>query len=139
MRRWLRRAAADRGETLIESLVTISVLGIAITALLGAITLGVRTSVLHRKHTQAQAELRNWAEKVSTKYLPCGVDPAGPGALPPGLDGQVTQVRYWDGTKFGSSCATPDQGLEVVTLRINVAAGLQPGFSRDLDVVVRKP
>jgi len=141
----LRPERFDRGETLIEALVTIAILGIAVVALLGAIMMGIRTSVLHRKHAQAQAELRSWAERISATgatYVPCAKpgDVVGPGALPQGLSGSVIGVEYWDGTSsFGPGCAVAtDHGLQRVTLRITAAPGVQPTVSEELDVVVRK-
>jgi len=143
-----RSGRIDRGESLIEALVTISILGIAVVALLGAVLIGVKTSVLHRKHAQAQAELRSWAERIGTAPgtgAPVYTDCARPANFPalnsptPGISGSVTSVRYWDGdsSSFRPSCG-PDPGLQKVTLRITVAAGIHPGFSQTLDVVVRK-
>jgi len=132
---------ADRGESLIEALVTIAILGIAVVALLGAVLMGVKTSALHRKHAQAQAELRSWGERISAdSWDDCANRQsfAGPGLLPDGLNGTITAVQYWNGTTFGPVC-NPSAGLQQVTLRITVAAGIHPGFSQDLEVVVRKP
>lgn len=143
--RHLRPRAPDAGETLIEALVTIAILGIAVVVLLSAILIGVKTSVAHRKHAQAQGELRSWAERITSRaYVDCA-DPVtfgGPGALPEGLSGNVIAVQYWDGTKFvPRGCAGPagDKGLQKVSLRLHVADGIAPGFTQDLDVVVRRP
>lgn len=132
---------ADTGETLIEALVTIAILGTAVVALLGAVLLGIKTSVQHRNHAQVQAELRSWAERVSAStYVDCASEAAfgGPGTLPDGLNGDVTAVQYWNGSAFGSAC-NPDAGLQKVTLKITVADGIGPGFSRELHVMVRRP
>lgn len=139
----LRPQRVDTGETLIEALVTIAILGIAVVALLGAVLIGVKTSVLHRKHAQAQGELRSWAERISAgPYVNCAnqADFVAFSSTTGGLSGAVTAVRYWDGSAsaFGPSCGT-DSGLQRVTLRITVADGIAPGFSQDLNVVVRRP
>lgn len=139
-----RPERADRGETLIEALITIGILGVAVVALLGSLLLGVRTSVQHRKAAQAQAELRSWAERISRDPYDRCARPgnfAGPGSLPSGLSGSVGLVKYWDPTaaQFTTAPCRLDRGLQKVTLRITVADGIAPGFTRSLDVVVRQP
>ncbi len=139
-----RRQPHDRGESLIEALVTISILGIAVVALLGGILIGIQTSVMHRKQAQAQGELRSWAERISTDlYDACATPGNFAGYVPPAdlagkVSGSVTAVQYWNGTAFVGSCGA-DSGLQKVTLKVTVAPGVHPGFDVSLDVVVRKP
>jgi len=132
----------DTGETLIELLVAIVILGIAVVAILGGIVVIVESSTLHRKQAQAQNGLRAWAEQTSAAtYNDCataGSFSLPSPSLPSGFTPQVTAVEYWNGTSFSSSCAG-DQGIQKVTLRVVVANSLYPGFTQSLDVVVRKP
>lgn len=137
----LRARRLDAGETLIESLVTIAILGVAVVALLGAILIGIKTSVVHRKNAQAQAELRSWAEQISsTSYLDCATEShfARP-ALPAGFTPSISDVQHWNGSAFDNAACGPDRGLQKITLRISVADGISPGFTEDLNVVVRRP
>jgi len=132
----------DTGETLIELLVAIVILGIAVVAILGGIVVIVESSTLHRKQAQSQNWLRSWAEQISAAtYNDCaaagGFSLPSP-SLPSGFTPTVTAVQYWTGTSFSNSCAS-DQGIQKVTLRVAVANGLYPGFTQSLDVVVRKP
>jgi Tfp pilus assembly protein PilV len=132
----------DTGETLIELLVAIVILGIAVVAILGGIVVVVESSSMHRRQAQAQNGLRVWAEQISAAtYSDCataGSFSLPSPSLPNGFTPTVTAVQYWSGTSFSNSCAS-DQGIQKVTLRVAVAAGLYPGFTQSLDVVVRKP
>jgi Tfp pilus assembly protein PilV len=132
----------DAGETLVEMLVAIVILGTSVIAILGGILVVVESSSVHRKQAQSQNGLRTWAEQVSAApYVDCatagGFSPPSP-ALPSGLTPTVTAVQYWTGSSFASSCGS-DTGIQKVTLQIAAASGLYPGFTLSLDVVVRKP
>ena len=136
------RAAGDAGETLVELLVAVVILGLAFVAILGGILVSVETSTLHRRQAQSQIALRAWAEQIAGgAYSDCATT-AGFGAptatLPSGFTAAVGAVQYWNGTAFVASCAG-DTGIQRVTLRMTVAASLYPGFVQTLDVVVRKP
>lgn len=139
-----RRAAVrhDRGETLVELLVTIVILGIAGVAILGATLIAVDSSVLHRSQAQAQAGLRSWAEQIArASYTECAGTSSFP--APSGVSSDfswtVNGVQYWDGSQFVASCAGTDRGVQKVTLQVTVPRTVYPGFSQKLDVVVRKP
>ena len=138
------------GETLIETLVTVAIMAIAASAVLTGVMATVNTSQLHRAQADTQALLRSWAEAVSAKtYVNCPTAtdasfPAPP-TLPAGFTAQVNQVQYWnpstglfDGDR--TRClSSGDSGMQKVRLRIVVPTGLQPGFTTDLAVIVRKP
>jgi len=71
------RAADDRGDTLIEILITVVIMGIAFAAILGGFATSVKASGVHEDLADAQAGVRNAAEQVKAKaYVPC----AGVGA-----------------------------------------------------------
>lgn len=137
-----RPAARDAGETLVELLVTVVILGIATSGISAALLATVNASDLHRQQVLARAALRSWAEQIGTgTYNACaaaGSFAAPSPALPSGLTAAVTSVSYWDGTSFAASCAG-DRGVQKVTLRITAANGLSASLSQDVEVVVRKP
>jgi hypothetical protein len=147
-----RHRRGDAGETLVELLITIVVLGTSVLGVMGAVATAVGTSTLDRRQVQAQAVLRGWGEKVAgvddAAYGDClgtsGVAAAtpAPAALPAGFGAAVTGVSYWNTATgaFGAAC-TPgsDPGLRRVTLRLTADSLLYPGFTQTLDVVVRKP
>jgi hypothetical protein len=138
----------DRGESLVEILVSISILGVAGSAILGAVGMASSSSTLHRNLATSQNLVRNWAEAVTAAdYVKC----AGPGAFDgtkpnltadqyKGYSATVSAVRYWDGTTFGTACsAATDTGLQRVSLVISAPASMGPSFDQTLDVVVRRP
>jgi type II secretory pathway pseudopilin PulG len=139
--------AADGGETLIELLVAMVVIGIAVVGILGALSLAAGASSAAKGQARGRAVLASWAESLSAvadtggyRYTACasaGTFPA-PAGLPTGYGAAVSAVRYWNGTAWSATCGT-DQGLQRLTLTVTSPAGLLPGTSQTLDVVVRRP
>jgi type II secretory pathway pseudopilin PulG len=133
----------ESGETLIELLVAIVVIGIGVTALLGAWQIAVASSSLNANQSRAQALLRTWAESVADTgtyaYVPCASPASMPAAvgLPTGFTSQVT-VKYWTGSAWGS-CPGTDLGVEQVSLTVTSPNGLYPGITQRLAVVRRRP
>ena len=120
-----RRRREDAGETLLELLLTITVLGITVVSVLGAVLIAVDSSSLDRRAVQAQSLLKSWGEYVvgqttdagAGAYVPCastttytsGVwaySPQSSGGplqnLPTGFTATVASVKYWNGTTFTS-------------------------------------
>ena len=151
----------ERGESLLEILLSIMIIGIAVTAILGGVGIAAKASTLDERQIHAQALLRSWGEHVQARttdstYVPCATAstygsgspwwyttpaPAGLDAMPADFTPGIAEVAYWvPGTPgaFGSSCGT-DSGVQRVRLAITVADGLYPGFTSTYDVVVRRP
>jgi type II secretory pathway pseudopilin PulG len=137
-----RSGGRDAGETLVELLVTVVILGIATSGISAALLATVDASGLHRQQVLARAALRSWAEQIGTgTYVNCAVASnfAAPSpALPSGLTAAVAGVSYWNGTSFAGSCGV-DTGVQKVRLRITAANGLSTPLSREVEVIVRKP
>ncbi len=141
------RAAAERGETLLELLVTVMIMGVAVVVLLGGVGTSIRMSGVHREQTTAGAYLRAFGAAVDgavaaspSGYVECATPAsyAGTYALAdPGFTAAVLAVRYWDGTAFTTGC-TPltDTGVQQVSLRVSSTDG---SVAESLDVIVRKP
>jgi type II secretory pathway pseudopilin PulG len=143
-------SSADGGESLLELLIAIVILGIAVVAVVGSLVTGVLVSDVHRKQTTAGATLRNYAESVESSvaaatsaYTSCAAPaayatPSGFTA-PAGYTASVTAVRYWNGVptlSFSTSCASPDSGVQKVSLRVSSNDGRA---TETLDIVIRKP
>jgi type II secretory pathway pseudopilin PulG len=137
----------DRGETLIELLVTVIIMGIAVVALVGGVAVSIRMSDIHRKQAAAGAYVRAFAEAIETyvtrpsKYAAC----AGTGTYASAytaLDGDptytamITAVTYWNDSSstFETHC-TSDTGVQKVSLRVTAGNTV----AETLDVIIRKP
>jgi type II secretory pathway pseudopilin PulG len=140
----MRDDDGDRGESLLELLVAIAIMGIAAVAIFGALLTSVKVSDYHRKQTSAGAAVRNFAEKL-TQYIATGgyVSCAGtysPGYVAPaGLTAATTSVLYWptSGTLWTSSCTpSTDTGVQQVAIHVSSNDGRA---TEALLVVVRKP
>ena len=66
----------DRGETLIELVVAVAILGIAGVAILGGLMMSVRSSVIHRNEASGGAYVRSFAEAIQTYVDANGYKPA---------------------------------------------------------------
>jgi type II secretory pathway pseudopilin PulG len=136
-----RPGASDAGETLIELIIAVAIMGIAVVAIIGGIATSILMSGVHREETTASASLRNYAETLQGSYVPC-VSPNTPPnygaslAAPSGFNVPTTTVKFWDGTSFSSSsCLGTDPGLQQVTLTLKSA---DTRVSESLVVVVSK-
>lgn len=104
----IRRAAGlvrrlDRGDTLIEIAISIAIMGIVLTAVLGALSTGLLVSHDHATATTTDVTARNAQDFLAQQtFAPCG-----PYSSPPG-GGPVT-IEYWDSgtSSFVTSCPSP--------------------------------
>src|SRR4051812_18022088 len=97
----------ERGETLIELLVALAILGIALVAIIGAVAASITMSDVHRKQATAGTGVRNYAEQVenyvaATGYSACGAASSyAAGAVgyaaPTGYTASPVSIRYWSG------------------------------------------
>jgi Tfp pilus assembly protein PilV len=116
----------ERGETLIELLVSVLILGTAFIAILAGVGVAIASSDGHRQEATAEGVLRNYAERVQDSrdvpYADCaGVSSYAtvPGfSSPAGWTVSVTQVSYLEtDNTFGGTCPSPDRGAQQLTLR----------------------
>lgn len=135
--------AGDRGETLLELLIAVAIMGVAVLAIVGGIGVGVVMSDVHRKQATAGTAVRDFGEAVENQvmaggYVPCAAPakyaaPAGFSA-PTGFTSSVSAVRYWSSGAWASTCGT-DSGLQQVTVQV---ASTDGRASEQLAVVVRR-
>ena len=114
----------DRGETLIELLVTVVIMGVAVVALVGGIATSIRMSDIHRKEATAGTAVRDYAEAIENAvaggaYVSCAAKTSYvTGYTPPsGYTASITGVAYWSGTAWQPTCGT-DTGLQQLTVRV---------------------
>jgi Tfp pilus assembly protein PilV len=96
----LTRPFRDGGETLIEVVISIAIMGIAFVALMGGMLTAVSMSGLHRQQADVQLQLVSALEQVKAAlYVPC----AGNTTYSP-PSGVTETVEYWNGVDFGTTC-----------------------------------
>jgi type II secretory pathway pseudopilin PulG len=127
---------AEDGETLLELLMTVAIIGIAFVAILGAIFTVIRVSDYHRKTTTADVILRNFAESMKQangtyQYVPCSSAGATvsyaayvPGTPYSNYTATITSIRYLAGYSSGqptwtTTCPATDLGLQELTLKVS--------------------
>jgi Tfp pilus assembly protein PilV len=139
------KAPTDQGETLLEVLISVMIMGVAIVVLLGGLGTSIRMSDIHRKQAAAGALVRAFAESIEaavaaspTAYRDCADKATYTPIFTTGdsnYEREVLVVRYWNDSVFSATCA-PDLGVQQVSLRVSSADHLAV---EDLDVIIRKP
>lgn len=141
------RGRSDQGETLLELLISITILAVAVVAIASGLAISVRVSDMHRSEATAGAYARSYAEAIentvaistwsgcsatpSTYQSPAGfVLPVGGG-----YTATVAQVAYWNGSAFSTTCGS-DKGLQRLTLTV---ASTDGRASEQLAVIIRNP
>ncbi|MFE4856349.1 type II secretion system protein [Streptomyces sp. NPDC056670] len=134
-RAWRRRG--EEGETLVEVLVAVVLMGVAFVTILGGIGTAIISSATQQKVTSADSVARSAAEKVvSDPYVSCAGSYGTP--TPPAGYTVAVEIEYWDGMgAFGPACPTADTGVQKVTLTVR-SSGPHPVRDATLEVVKRE-
>lgn len=111
----------ERGETLVEVLLAVVIIGVGVTGLLGGLGTGVLMSGVQQQHAVTETDVRHVAEAVrAAPFVPCLSGPADDylAAAPP-VDSTVLpmSVLSWDGDSFETVCPTTDI-LQLVTVSV---------------------
>ncbi len=136
------------GESLLELLVAVTLLGTASVTILAAFGTLIKTSNTGRRTGEVTSVLSAAAEAVADNarnhYVPCpaltAYDPMLGVTLPEGFastDLAVIAVRYWNGPAgFTTDCqdAVPEWRLQLLTVRV---LGKDRASDRTIDVVKR--
>jgi type II secretory pathway pseudopilin PulG len=136
----------EAGETLVEILITVAIVGIGVVTIMGAIWTALRVADYHRKTTNADVVLRNFAEAMQEKsgtfqYKPCATltganayptyTPVAPDTdhHPATYQATITKIEYLTGYTAGndptwqnSTSGCPgggDQGAQRITLKVD--------------------
>jgi type II secretory pathway pseudopilin PulG len=142
--------ASDGGETLIELVVAVSIMGVALVAVMAGLGTSVVVSDIHRKQATAGAVLRNYAEAINATVADggyvddCALSPAHAYASPAGFtppSGYSASVvpgsmRYWNGSDWQPTCPAADTGLQQLTIQV---ASADDRATETLVLTLRKP
>jgi hypothetical protein len=154
------RSASQRGETLVELLVAVTILGLTVVAVIGGLTTSIMMSDGHRKRAMASAEVRKFSEAIQGFVLTTGYQECAPASHydvynPAGYLTEVTAISYWNPVapftptplptagpspaaatagSFGSTCT--NGGVQRLSLRVTVNSS---NVSEQLEIYVRQP
>lgn len=128
----------DQGETLVELLVSIVILGIGAVAILAGLMFSVKSAEIGRSQATGGAYVRSWAEAIQAD-----VDAAN------SLGNCSTYGSIFTSLKSGNpdlagytqSCVATSEGdgLQRLTLRLTSAGDAQHAASESLVVLIRQP
>ncbi len=145
--RRLRGPRRDSGETLIELMMAIVIMGTAVVAIVGATATAIHLSDIHRRQARAGAQVRAAGEALdnqvvtSAKYVTCA-KASDYAALVSGNGATVTGVARWNPSatppafvSTSPTCtATDDIGVQRVSLQVQIGS-----VTEKLDIVIRRP
>ena len=120
----------ERGDTLVELLMTLVVLGLAGVALVAAFGTSIAASGEHRQLANLDAVMRSAAEAATAEfqqqptplYVSCGDATYYNSKLPPistnGYTDTITTVTYWNGAVFSPTCVPTSTTPQLLTLEV---------------------
>lgn len=133
-----RRApgSGEAGELLVETLITVAIVGIAFVAVMGAVMTSLRIADESERMSKANTVVRAYAEDMKARtgtyaYVPCataGGTVTYPAWTPSSstyahYQASIEKIRYLNGYDAGrplwsDSCPATDQGAQEVTLAV---------------------
>jgi hypothetical protein len=142
-REWLRRRARrdrnDAGDTLVEILISLTVLGVASVAILLAFATSISGSGVHRQAVSFDAALRNASAEATGAIAQLGITdfnnctaantvntPATFTNLPTGYTAKISGVEYWTGSTWtGLQQPLPTTTCPIGVSTLQATSGLQ--------------
>ena len=119
-------STGERGETLLELVVAVTIMGLAVAAIVGGMATSIMMSDIHRQEARAGAAARDYAEAavtwVTAGHYDAGTNPAYDPATvqytaPSGYRASAVSVSGWDGAGW-KPCAQAQKGLEQLTVQV---------------------
>lgn len=137
----------DDGESLVEILVAVAILGIAFVSILTGIGTLVMGTDIHRKQSDAYVVLENAGEAVkadSNTFVRCAVASDYASALtgvtrPSGWSAPViNSVAYWNGSTFGATCYDSTAAPNLAPLQLITIEAKSPDGRADVSIAIVK-
>jgi type II secretory pathway pseudopilin PulG len=132
----IKRPRDDKGELLLETLISIAILGVLSVALVMAVFAAITVSSQYKNQSSVASDLRNWAEKASSQALPTcsSMLPTLPGMFQTTTDNEAKPVTCTP-VKDDSGVTVP--GVLKVRLAVAGPPSDPHSFTQYLDVTVR--
>jgi prepilin-type N-terminal cleavage/methylation domain-containing protein len=134
--------AGERGDTLAEVLVALTILAVAIVFIVGAMATAFTVSARHRRQAQAVTFLSSAAENVKSQalnpYVACASanPPYNPSVtMPSGWTLTVDQWKNVDAAGSSANCPSGDTKVQQMTVTVTT----NDGYTISTDVVKRNP
>lgn len=143
-----RRADSDRGDTLIELLCAVVILGLAGVSIMAGFSFLVKSSDIGRRQATGDAHVRSLVEAIQNDVAAHGLKACGGSYLSGANTEAVSQVdlqgytssqgaiQSWTGTAWGA-CTT--NGTQRVELTVAKAGIKGHGVAEKVTVILRKP
>jgi type II secretory pathway pseudopilin PulG len=152
MRSLCRRLRGESGETLLELVMALGILGIAVVAIASTMVISTVTSAKHRNEASAQTYARDYAEQIeayvasgssgSSHYIACaGANAYSPSTVnytvPTGFTATASAASAWNGSIWGGCSSDP--GFQKVTVTVKSNDTGATIATESVDVVLRNP
>lgn len=142
---FVKRMKSEAGSSLAEVLVTIVILGVAISGIVAGLGSVSMSSDRNRKQVSADTVVRSYAEAIKKRvaiglYAPCATTSSysTPNWTPPAgyANTTIVSVQYWQpgSNSFTSGPCTSDQGAQLLNLQSQSSDGRD---QETLSIVVR--
>jgi prepilin-type N-terminal cleavage/methylation domain-containing protein len=134
-----RRRDDEAGFTLVELLVTVTIMGISFVIILGGIAVFSRATTVQRGSADLDTAMRTYVEQLAAAPYDasCGAN-YGSVAVPAGYTGNI-EVKYWDGNAtpaaYSTSCPGSDNGAQQLVVALTNSDASQ----RDSLTIVKRP
>ena len=141
-----RGRRSESGDTLIEVLISVVVLGLASVAIMLAFATSISGSAEHRTLATFDTVLRTASEQAvsqlqqqtSSEFGTCpGTYSVNFSLGATGYTAAITQVQYWNGSSFGSTCVV--NAPQLITITVTGPTGTQYSVSVVVDGPLARP
>lgn len=135
---------SERGDTLIEVLITLVVISLCVIAFLIAFTTSITASAKHRTFVSLDTVLRTVSEnaqsQIELQVNPLYVSCATPATYqnvnfgaPSGYTTQISSVTYWSGSSFVTQCTSGSTAPQLIDISVTNSLGISSSISIVVD------